>query len=91
MLYKRVAVRRLPRFNDNSERNDMFDISKRAVFPAIAALLLLAGCASTKEDKYELKSPCVAAESVSDGANPCVRRPANRYHPYAVIPEKDVV
>jgi hypothetical protein len=59
---------------------------KRLALPAAFALLAFAlgACAADKEEKYELKSPCVAADK-ADGPSPCARRPANPRHPYEKI------
>ncbi|MET0155942.1 MAG: hypothetical protein ABW189_07575 [Rickettsiales bacterium] len=66
----------------------MAGFRKEAVTASLLVLLGASGCAASKEEKYELKSPCVSADSPDP--SPCARRPANPYHPYAVIPEQRI-
>lgn len=47
----------------------------------MVSLTLLSACTSLdSEEKYELKSPCVANEQAGSNTTPCVRRPVNAPH-----------
>jgi len=42
-----------------------------------AMLIIMSACQNNSAEKYELRSPCTAADSNSGQATPCVRRPVN--------------
>lgn len=45
----------------------------------VVSVLLLQSCAQGSAEKYDLKSPCVSADTGDGKANPCQRRrPVNQ-------------
>jgi hypothetical protein len=45
----------------------------------ILSVLLLQSCFKNDPEKYELKSPCVAADNPEHSGAPCQRRPVNNW------------
>lgn len=56
----------------------MFILHFRILICLVLGASVLTACSyADPEDKYELKSPCVANEQSGHAATPCVRRPIN--------------